>query len=203
MRLIVFGAGMLAVLLLNSAVLMTHARVPEAGVRAHRQAHEAEILSELVDLLSIPNVASDTANIRRNAEKLVSMMTRRGIETRVLEGNGPPVVFGELKAPGATRTIAFYAHYDGQPADRSKWATDPFKPVLRDGPLEAGGQIIPLPRAGQKVDPEWRLYARSASDDKAPIIALMAALDAVKAAKLGLTANLKFFFEGEEEAGSR
>ncbi|HVF88805.1 MAG TPA: M20/M25/M40 family metallo-hydrolase [Blastocatellia bacterium] len=203
MRLIAFGAGVLAALLLNSPVWMTHAGVPESSVRAHRQAHEAEILGELADLLSIPNVASDTANIRRNAERLVSMMSRRGIETRVLEGDGPPVVFGELKTPGATRTIAFYAHYDGQPVDASKWATDPFKPVLRDGPLEAGGQIIPLPRPGQKIDPEWRLYARSASDDKAPIIALMAALDAVKAAKLALTANLKFFFEGEEEAGSR
>ncbi|HYP27576.1 MAG TPA: M20/M25/M40 family metallo-hydrolase [Blastocatellia bacterium] len=203
MRLIALSAGVIAALLLNNVIPAAQAGGQAASVRAYREAREAEILSELVDLLSIPNVASDSPNIRRNAEKLVAMMTRRGIETRLLEGNGPPVVFGELKSPGATRTVAFYAHYDGQPADAKKWANDPFKPVLRDKPLEAGGQLIPLPRPGQRADPEWRLYARSASDDKAPIVALLIALDAIKAAKLSLSANLKFFFEGEEEAGSR
>src|SRR4030095_4053650 len=116
--------------------------------------------------------------------------------------NTPPVVFGELRTPGATRTIGFYAHYDGQPVDPSKWSSDPFKPTLRDKPLEAGGRVIPFPGAGEKLDPEWRIYARSASDDKAPIIAMLAALDALKASNAKLTSNLKFLFDGEEEAGS-
>jgi acetylornithine deacetylase/succinyl-diaminopimelate desuccinylase-like protein len=160
-------------------------------------------MAEFIDLLSIPNIASDDANIRRNAALLIEMMSRRGIQARLLEGKGPPSVFGELKVPGATRTIGLYAHYDGQPADASKWESDPFKPVLRDKPLEAGGRVIPLPQKGGRFDPEWRLYARSASDDKAPILAILAALDALKASKTPLTSNLKFFFEGEEEAGSR
>jgi acetylornithine deacetylase/succinyl-diaminopimelate desuccinylase-like protein len=190
-------------LLLNDSLPPVLSESPTAGVRAYRQAHETEIVGELVDLLSIPNVASDDANIRRNAARLIEMMTRRGIQARLLEGGGPPGVFGELKTPGATRTIGLYAHYDGQPADASKWASDPFKPVLRDGPLEAGGRDIPFPKKGGKFDPEWRLYARSASDDKAPIIAILAALDALRASNTPLTSNLKFFFEGEEEAGSR
>ncbi|HXF41141.1 MAG TPA: M20/M25/M40 family metallo-hydrolase [Blastocatellia bacterium] len=170
--------------------------------RAYRQTHESQIIAELSDLLSIPNVASDTPNIRRNAAKLIEMMTSRGIQSRLLEGDGPPAIFGELKTPGATRTIGLYAHYDGQPVDPAKWATEPFKPVLRDKPLESGGREIPLPKAGEKLDPEWRLYARSASDDKAPIIAMLVALDALKASDLKLTSNLKFLFDGEEEAGS-
>jgi acetylornithine deacetylase/succinyl-diaminopimelate desuccinylase-like protein len=177
------------------------AGLPQA-VRAYRQAHEAEIINELAGLLSIPNVASDDTNIRRNAAKLIEMMKRRGIEARLLESGGPPSVFGEIKTPGATRTVGFYAHYDGQPVDPSKWATAPFEPTLRSGTLEAGGRVIPFPKAGEAVDPEWRLYARSASDDKAPIIAMLTALDALKASKAALTSNLKFFFEGEEEAGS-
>jgi acetylornithine deacetylase/succinyl-diaminopimelate desuccinylase-like protein len=120
----------------------------------------------------------------------------------MLEGAGPPAIFGELKTPGATRTIGFYAHYDGQPVEPSKWSSDPFKPTLRDKPLEEGGRVIPFPKAGEKFDPEWRLYARSASDDKAPIIAMLAALDALKSSKTSPTANLKFLFDGEEEAGS-
>lgn len=170
--------------------------------REYRKSHETQIIGEITDLLSIPNVASDTSNIRRNAAKLIEMMGRRGIEARLLEGNGPPAIFGELKTPGATRTIGFYAHYDGQPVEPSKWSSDPFKPTLRDKPLEAGGQVIPVPIAGEKFDPEWRLYARSASDDKAPIIAMLVALDALKASDAKPTSNLKFLFDGEEEAGS-
>ena len=52
-------------------------------------------------------------------------------------------------------------------------------------------------------DPEWRLYARSAGDDKTPIVAMVAALDALRAANVQLSSvNLRFVFEGEEEAGS-
>jgi len=178
------------------------AQAPASNVRAYRSAHEAPIISELVDLLSIPNVASDSVNIRRNAANLIEAMGRRGVQGRLLEGGGPPAIFGELKTPGAIRTIGFYAHYDGQPVEPAKWASDPFKPTLRDKPLEAGGRVMPFPKGGEKVDPEWRLYARSASDDKAPILAMFAALDALRASNASLTANLKFLFDGEEEAGS-
>jgi acetylornithine deacetylase/succinyl-diaminopimelate desuccinylase-like protein len=172
-------------------------------VRAYRSANEAGIVSELADLLSIPNVASDAVNIRRNAVKLISMMSQRGIQARLLEGAGPPSVFGELPSPGATLTVGFYAHYDGQPVDPSKWSSDPFRPILRSGPLDSGGKEIAFPGPGQRFDPESRIYARSASDDKAPIVAMLAALDALKASGVRRSVNLKFFFEGEEEAGSR
>ncbi|HWP44306.1 MAG TPA: M20/M25/M40 family metallo-hydrolase [Blastocatellia bacterium] len=203
MKRIALAACAVIFLLLNDSLSSIRPESLMHAVRAYRHAHETEIIEEFIELLSIPNVASDDANIRRNAALLIEMMGRRGIQARLLEGNGPPSVFGELKVPGATRTIGFYAHYDGQPADPSTWASDPFKPVLRDRPLEAGGRTIPLPKKGDKFDPEWRLYARSASDDKAPIVAMLAALDALRASKAPLTSNLKFFFEGEEEAGSR
>jgi acetylornithine deacetylase/succinyl-diaminopimelate desuccinylase-like protein len=192
----------LIVVLTIQILLVARAQSPVAGVRAYRSVHEAQIIGELVDFLSIPNVASDSVNIRRNAAKLIEIMSRRGIQARMLEGDGPPAVFGELKTPGATRTIGFYAHYDGQPVEPSKWASDPFKPALRDKPIEDGGRVIPFPKEGEKVDPESRLYARSASDDKAPIVAMLAAIDALKESKTKLTANLKFLFDGEEEAGS-
>lgn len=171
-------------------------------IRAYRQAHESQIIDEFVELLAIPNVASDSANIRRNAAKLTEMMRKRGITTRLLEGHGPPAIYGELSVPGATRTVAIYAHYDGQPVDATKWASPPFAPALRDKAIEAGGQPLALPKAGEVYNPEWRLYARSASDDKAPIMAMLAALDGLKALNRKPSVNLKFFFDGEEEAGS-
>ena len=166
--------------------------------RTWREAHEAEIVSELRTFLAIPNIASDRLNIQRNADALIAMMKRRGIPARLLTAeDAPPAVYGEMLRPGAKRTIIFYAHYDGQPVDPAQWSSDPWSPVLR-----MNGRDIPFPKQGERVDSEARIYARSASDDKAPIIAMLAALDALRAAGRRPSVNLKFFFEGEEEAGS-
>jgi acetylornithine deacetylase/succinyl-diaminopimelate desuccinylase-like protein len=175
-----------------------------AKVRAYSAAHDAAIVRELSDFVAIPNLASDKANIRRNAEHLMSMMNARGIASRLLESpsGGPPAVYGELSAPGATKTIVFYAHYDGQPVDTTQWITPPWQPVLRDKAADAGGQIISIPTTPGQIQGEWRLYGRSASDDKAPALAMLVALDALKAAGVTPSVNLKLFFEGEEEAGS-
>ena len=174
------------------------------AAREYRQQHEREILVEFMDLLALPNVASDLPNIRRNAAAIQQMFERRGVKTQLLEiPNVPPVVYGEIKVPNAARTLIIYAHYDGQPVEPAKWAGgEPFKPMLRTAMLEAGGQEIALPQPGATINPEWRLYARGSGDDKAPIIALCAALDALRANRLTPQANIKFFFEGEEEAGS-
>lgn len=180
----------------------TSAETIRAEVRGWRQGHERQVLREYVELLSIPNLASDAPNIRRNADHIAALLERRGVKTRLLDGEGgPPVVYGELLAPGATKTLVVYAHYDGQPVDPAQWQTAPWRPVLLDKPLENGGREVPL--AGDSaIDPEWRLYARSTSDDKAPVIALAAALDALRAIRRAPSINLKLFFEGEEEAGS-
>ena len=186
-----------------SAQSMT-AEALRAKLREYRSAHDVAIVRELSGFLAIPNLATDKANIRRNAEYLMGMMTARGIAPRLLESptGGPPAVYGELSAPGATRTIVFYAHYDGQPVDTTQWITAPWQPVLRDKAADAGGQIIPIPSAAGSIQGEWRMYARSASDDKSPALAMLVAIDALKAARVPLSVNLKFFFEGEEEAGS-
>jgi len=189
-----------------SSLAAAQAAKPSGGVREYVGARRHEILREFVDLLSVPNVASDRENIRRNAAALVEMMRRRGLGPRLLEAEtegAPPAVYGELQTPGATRTLVFYAHYDGQPTDPRQWTgTEPWRPALRTAALEAGGRLVPLPQPGAELGGEWRLYARSASDDKAGVMAILAAVDALRAANLRPTVNLKFFFEGEEEAGS-
>jgi acetylornithine deacetylase/succinyl-diaminopimelate desuccinylase-like protein len=166
--------------------------------RAWRSTHEREILTEFIELLSIPNLATDAPNINRNAQAIRAMCEKRGLTTKLLTLEGtPPVVVADLSTPDSKRTIAFYAHYDGQPVDRAQWKSDPWKPVLRD----SAGREIDWPGA-KSIDPESRLSARSAGDDKAPIMAMLAALDALRAANVKPPINLRFVFEGEEEAGS-
>jgi acetylornithine deacetylase/succinyl-diaminopimelate desuccinylase-like protein len=203
----IVAAALLAVLSCVPS-LAAQAAAPEPAalrgqVRAWRTAHEKEIVRELADLVALPNVAADRADIERNADHLIAMLRRRGIEARRLTaGEAPPAVYGELRSPGASRTIVFYAHYDGQPADAADWGgVDPWKPVLRAGPSPRESREVDLATAAA-LDPEWRLFGRSASDDKGPIVAMLSALDALRAAGAMPSVNLKLFFEGEEEAGS-
>ncbi len=176
------------------------------AVREYRTGNEHQLLSAFTDLLSIPNIASDTPNIRRNADYLVAQMRKRGLNPRLLEAADrkvAPVVYGEYFTDGASKTVIFYAHYDGQPTEAADWTgSKPWEPVLRTASLDKGGKIIPFPSAGEKFDPEWRIYARSASDDKAGVFAILTAFDALIAKGIKPTVNIKFFFEGEEEAGS-
>lgn len=159
-------------------------------------------LAELTAFLAIPNVATDRPDIARNAAWLEREFTRRGFRMTVVTTPGSPVLLGERPAAGATRTLTFYFHYDGQPVTASEWSdAGPFQPVFRDRALEAGGHVVPLPASGP-VDPEWRLYARSAADDKGPIIAFLSALDEARAAGTRLTSTIRVLMEGDEEAGS-
>ena len=156
-----------------------------SAAREWRTRHEKEIVAELSALVAIPNLASDKVNIERNAAAIAEAFTRRGATVKLLRMEGvPPLVLASVPVKGAKATFTFYAHYDGQPVDAAQWSTPPWEPVLRG------------------TGPEARLYGRSSSDDKAPIIAMLAALDALRAARAQPSVNLKFVFEGEEEAGS-
>ena len=171
--------------------------------RSYREAHEASLIRDFAELLAHPNVASDTENIRRTAAYIRDQLRAVGVESELLEVPGaPPVVYGTLMAPGATRTLGLYVHYDGQPVNPDEWTHAPFEATLYTRAMEAGGTPIALPRDGETVDPEWRLYGRSAGDDKAPIAAILPVLRSFRESGVQATSNLVFLFEGEEEAGS-
>jgi len=170
--------------------LMLPDQTPPQAAHNYTMPRQAELTQQFEEFLSIPNVAADPANLRRNAEFLVNQLQQRGAEAKLLTtpslpATVPPVVFGEIKTPGAKRTIVFYAHYDGQPVTPSEWDTGkPFTPVVK------------------QVDGEPRIYARGAGDDKAAIFAQLTALSALQSAHIPLQSNIRFVWEGEEEAGS-
>ncbi len=176
-------------------------------IRDYRQKNERPMIKEYMSFLSIPNLATDTINMRRNADMIMDMMRKRGINNVQMlpaETAGiAPAIYGEAKVEGAKETIIFYAHYDGQPTDPSKWyaGLSPFVPQLTDGPLYKNASFINMPSEGS-IDPQWRIYARGASDDKAGVISILNAYAAVRAIGKKPLVNIKFFFEGEEEAGS-
>ena len=162
------------------------AQTPPQVARAYTTAHRAELVQQFSEFLSIPNVAADPAGLKRNADLLLAMLQKHGIDARLLSlPDAPSLVLGQIDTPGAQHTIVFYAHYDGQPVTPSEWdGSTPFTPVVRE------------------VNGEQRIFARSAGDDKAAIFAQLTALDALKAAAIPLHANIRLVWEGEEEAGS-
>lgn len=176
------------------------------AVRKYRRANGAQIIQDFAELLAIPNYGKDTPNIKKNAEYIREQFARRGVEMQLLTLPGqpdvPPLIYGEINVPDAKRTIGIYVHYDGQPADPMQWTNPPWESTLYTKAIEDGGVKRPFPAEGETIDPEWRIYGRSAGDDKTPIMALLAAMDALAASEIAITSNIRFMFEGEEEMGS-
>ena len=186
---------------------LVSAQTSTEKVKKYCSSHEGEMLKEYFSLLSLPNHALDKVNIDKNALFIESMLKKRGIKTQLLESNtkgSPKAVYGEVIVPGATQTIIFYAHYDGQPVSPEKWnpAIKPYQPVLLDKSIEQSGKAIAFPANGKPFDPEWRISCRSSSDDKAGVMTIINAYDALVKSGIKLNNSIKFFFEGEEEIGS-
>ena len=92
-------------------------------------ANEQQILKELVDFLAIPNLASDTPNIEKNAAAIQAMFAKRQVEARLLRVAGaPPLVVADLRAPARRRR------------SRSMRTTTGSRSILRSGPHRHGSR---------------------------------------------------------------
>jgi acetylornithine deacetylase/succinyl-diaminopimelate desuccinylase-like protein len=160
---------------------------------------------EFFDMLSMPNDAINPADIQKNADWLEAAFQKRGFTTKQLENHGKPIVFAEFTrhVPGA-KTVLFYIHFDGQPVIPEQWAQkSPWNAVLKRRNASGGWEEIDRNRLlSGAIDPEWRLFARSASDDKGPIMMFLTAFDAMKAAGVAPAINVKVLLDSEEEKES-
>jgi acetylornithine deacetylase/succinyl-diaminopimelate desuccinylase-like protein len=174
-----------------------------AGDRAAVDKAARASLPEWVEFLKLPNITRrSTAEIRKNAEWAEAAFRRHGFAARQLEDGETPMVFAEW--PGASpgrKTVLFYAHMDGQGIDPKEWdQPDPFAPTLKQKKADGGWEVLPIARLSE-ANPDWRLFARSAADDKAPIMMLMAAMDALRAQGRAPVVNVKIILDSHEEGG--
>jgi acetylornithine deacetylase/succinyl-diaminopimelate desuccinylase-like protein len=139
------------------------------------------VRADLERLVRIPGVAFDGfdhAQVERSAEAVADLLRGCGLDTQIVRRGGQPAVIGRKAAPEGAPTVLLYAHHDVQPAgDPALWTSRPFEPEERDG----------------------RLYGRGAADDKAGVMAHVAAL---RAFGDRLPVGVVVFVEGEEEYGS-
>ena len=163
-----------------------------------------DVLKKHREFVSIPNVASDEANMLRNLEWAKIEFEKLDFKVRFLESSTLPVFLAERNTHSGVPTILFYLHIDGQPVDPDNWdQEDPFVPVLKQQGEDGEWEIIDYDLIDQRIDPEWRIFARAAADDKAPIIMLLTALDLLRNQGQELAYNVKVVLDPEEEAGSR
>jgi acetylornithine deacetylase/succinyl-diaminopimelate desuccinylase-like protein len=190
---------LLAISLVTVTLVLPRPSLSQSPVAAWTATHQRQIVDEFITLLSIPNVARNDADMRRNADLLKSMFEKRGFTVELQQvASGAPVVFASLDAAPGAGTLTLYIHYDGQPVDSTGWTKcGPFAPCV----MAPNGKVT-LDASVQTFHADARIYARSASDDKGPIMALLGAIDALKATGAKPTWNLRVVLDGQEEAGS-
>lgn len=156
------------------------------------------------DVLALPNDAIVPADIQKNVAWFDVAFKKRGFTTQMLPNDGKPMLFAQLPQEPGRKTILFYMHLDGQPVIPAQWAQkSPWIPVLKK--RDAKGtfeEIDAAPLFAGPVDPEWRVFGRAAADDKAPIMMLLAAVDALKDRGEKSQVNIKVILDSEEEKGS-
>jgi cysteinylglycine-S-conjugate dipeptidase len=139
------------------------------------------VRKDLEDLTRIPSVsldAFDQAQVEASAQATATLLRAEGLDVEIVREGGRPAVIGHIDGPDGAPTVMLYAHHDVQPpGDDADWDSPPFEPTERDG----------------------RLYGRGAADDKAGIMAHVAAL---RAHGGNLPVGVTVFVEGEEEIGS-
>ena len=179
-------------------------------------------IPEFIELLSLPNDSIRAGDIEANAKWLENAFQKRGFTTRLLPNKDKPLVYAEFgsRIAGAP-TVLFYMHYDGMPVLPEQWGQKgAYQAVLRERskPAPPSGPISFLPSTAKAglgwddldltknlagpIDPEWRLFARSASDDKGPIMMFLSAFDLLAEMKATPAINVKVILDPEEEKGS-
>jgi acetylornithine deacetylase/succinyl-diaminopimelate desuccinylase-like protein len=182
---------------------VAQAQLPAPTIRRLAEARVPDALAMFRDYLALPNDAHSPDDIARLTTWLEQAFVARGFTTRRLETAGLPLLYAERAVTGARRTVLIYLQADGQPVDATRWdQPNPYAAVLKR-PVEGGGwAVIPWDRLRESRDPEWRIFARSASDSKGPNIQFLSALDAMAVAGVDLDYTLKVIVDTEEELGS-
>ena len=186
-------------------ILPMQAHAASSSVDMLAAKHASANYKEFVELLSLPNDAVVPADIQKNTAWLEQAFQKRGFQTRQLANNGKPMLYAELPgADPAKKTILFYAHLDGQSVTPQQWKQkSPWEAALKRKTDKGEWETIPLEKLyGEQVDPDWRLFARSSSDDKGPIMMLLTAIDALKETGQAPGINVKVILDSEEEKGS-
>lgn len=175
---------------------------PNADTLALR--HARAVFDEFRELLALANDAHFPEDIEKNMQWCEAAFPKRGFTTRRLTTASLPLLLAERKSKRRDApTVLAYLQLDGQPVDPEFWDQEsPWKAVLKKPAPEGGWEAMPWEKLQGTIDPDWRIFARSTSDAKGPVMAFLAAMDGLNARGLDLPYHLKVIMDFEEELGS-
>lgn len=157
----------------------------------------------LMHFLKLANDGHFENEIQQNLKWCDSVFTDLKFETLVIKTEGAPLLFAEKKVDKKLKTVLFYLQIDGQPVDATKWdQSNPFLPVLKEKDDYGNWSIINSEKLKTEFDPDWRIFARSASDSKGPAMSLISALQILRDKKVKAAFNVKVIMDFQEEMGS-
>jgi acetylornithine deacetylase/succinyl-diaminopimelate desuccinylase-like protein len=160
-------------------------------------------LNLLNEIVAMPNDAFFPEQIEVNIAWCEKIFGERGWTQERLETGGIPLLLVEKKQPNSKKTALFYFHVDGQAVDRSRWfQPDPYIPVLKEQKADGTWEIISMDRLKEEYNADWRIFARSSSDDKGPLAMFISAWDALEEAGVSPDYSIKIILDFEEEQGS-
>ncbi len=163
----------------------------------------ASAITELREFIAIPNDALNADDIDDNVFWLKRKFGERGFNTAVLDTENMPLFFAALPVDDSKPTILIYMHFDGQSVDPSKWnQPNPYEVVLK-APDDDGFKTVSFDELDDDINYDWRLFGRSTSDDKSPIIMLLNTIDLLKKDGKEIPFNVKVILDGEEEKSSK
>ena len=164
---------------------------------------DQKLFQEFYDFLSLPNDANIPDQLTANIEWCERSFKKRGFKIQSLKTDRLPLILAEKRFNRNYPTVLFYVQVDGQPVDPTKWfQKDPFLPVLKSMNSKGEWQEIPWDNLKKDYNEDWRVFARSASDAKAPINSFLIALDIMDEQNLEPNYNIKVIMDMEEEMGS-
>ena len=162
-----------------------------------------EALDNLSAFLKLPNDGHDPDQVSKNLFWCDSIFKHLNFETQVISTEGAPLLFAQKRHKKNAKTVLFYLQIDGQPVDTSKWdQADPFLPVLKRQLTKSRWQKLDPEIAIENFDPDWRIFARSASDSKGPATAFISSLEIMNAERIKSKYNIKVIMDFQEEMGS-
>ena len=170
---------------------------------AQLKAQVRHSIDELRNFVAIPNDALDHADINRNITWLTNKFNERGFNTSVLPTAGESLFFAALPMEDEKPTVLFYMHFDGQSVDPSKWEqANPYEVVLKakEGDVWNAKSFEAI---SEDINYDWRLFGRSTSDDKGPIVMFLNAIDLLRKNNMAIPFNVKVILDGEEEKSSK
>lgn len=198
-----FGQSALTIAVQGAVADERPDRMDAGQIRDMVSRHSRQAIALYRDFLALPNDANYADQIGRLNNWIQDAFEQRGFTTQLIPTAGSASIYAERLSAGASKTVLIYLQADGQPVDPLAWhQPSPYEAVLKAQNADGDWEILGWDAVQGTLDPDWRIFARSAADSKGPMTQFLMAVELLTSVRADLGYNLKVLIDTEEELGS-